>query len=61
MQAQLYCATCNAPLAFAVPALTDDCWHLGCAACGAATALEANLSEPGELATFNAAGVHVVP
>lgn len=58
MQAQLHCATCTTPLSFTVPALTGNRWHVLCDSCGAATALKANLSAPGELATFNAAGVH---
>lgn len=57
MQAQLYCATCTKPLIFTVPALASNRWHVLCQSCGAATALKANLSEPGVLATFNATGV----
>jgi hypothetical protein len=58
MQAQLFCATCTTPLTFAVPALSGNRWHVLCEACGKATALEANLSAPEELATFNAVGVY---
>ena len=58
MQTQLLCATCNKPLPFKVPELTGNRWHVRCEACGARTALEANLNAPEELATFNAVGVH---
>ncbi len=60
MQSQLFCATCTTPLEFKVPELTDNRWHVHCAACGEATALEANASVPEELATFSAIGVHSV-
>jgi len=58
MQAQLFCATCNTPLAFKVPELTGNRWYLRCESCGARTALEANPSKPEELATFSAVGIH---
>ena len=58
MQSKVFCATCTTPLAFEVPELTDNRWHVHCAACGEATALEANPCEPGEDPTFNAVGVH---
>jgi hypothetical protein len=58
MQAPLFCATCTTPLAFEVPELTGNRWHAHCLACGNATALEARLGAPEELATFNATGVY---
>ena len=58
MQAKLLCATCTTPLAFEVPELTGNSWHTLCGACGNRTELEANQTEPEELATFNAIGVH---
>jgi len=58
MQAQLFCATCATPLAFNVPELTGNRWHVLCRACGNRTVLEANSSEPEALATFSAAGVY---
>ena len=58
MQAQLFCATCATPLAFKVPELTGNRWHVLCRACGNRTALEANPTEPEELATFSAVGVY---
>ena len=58
MQAQLFCATCAKPLAFKVPELTGNRWHVLCRACGNRTALEANPGEPEELATFSAAGAY---
>ena len=61
MQAQLFCATCNAPLAVKVPELTGNRWHVRCEACGQTTALEPNFGEAEELATFNAAGVYHNP
>lgn len=61
MQDQLFCATCTTPLAFKVPELTGNRWHVHCAACGESTALEAKTSKPEELATFNAVGIHSVP
>ena len=61
MQPKLFCATCTTPLAFEVPELTNNRWHVHCAACGEATALEARMSEPEVLPTFNAVGVHKVP
>ena len=57
MQAQLFCATCNKPLALKVPDLSGNRWHTSCEFCGARTALEAKMTEPGELATFSATGV----
>ena len=57
MQAQLFCAACDKPLALKVPELSGNRWHTSCELCGARTALEARLSGPGELATFSAAGV----
>ena len=58
MQDQLFCATCTTPLAFKVPELTDNRWHVHCESCGNSTLLEANLNGSGELATFRATGVH---
>ena len=58
MQAQLLCATCATPLAFKVPELTGNRWHVLCRACGNRTALEANSTQPEELATFKAIGIH---
>lgn len=57
MQNPLICATCAAPLEFKVPELADARWYAHCTACGKATALKAELNEPGKLASFNAAGV----
>ena len=59
MQNQILCATCTTALAFQVPELTGNRWHALCKACGNRTALEANPTAPGELATFNAVGVHL--
>lgn len=59
MQPQLFCATCAKPLAFKVPELAANRWYARCEACGARTALEAHLSKPEELATFNAVGIHM--
>lgn len=61
MQTPILCATCAAPLEFKVPELRDARWFVRCAACGKATALKAELGEAGELASFNAAGVHHTP
>ncbi len=61
MQAQLFCATCAAPLEFKVPELTGNRWHVRCEACGASTALVANPAAPEVLATFSAAGIHAAP
>jgi len=61
MQAQLFCATCAAPLAFKVPELTGNFWHVRCKACGARTALVASTGAPEELATFSAAGIYMAP
>lgn len=61
MQSPIFCATCAAPLEFKVPELTDARWFVRCAACGKATALKPELGEPGELASFNAAGVYRGP
>jgi len=61
MQAKLFCATCVAPLAFKVPELTGNLWHVRCEACGARTALVANTVAPEEPATFDAVGVHMAP
>lgn len=58
MQTQLLCATCSTPLAFEVPDLTGNRWHALCGACGHRTALQPIQTEPEELATFNAIGVH---
>ena len=58
MQAQLFCAACAKPLVFKVPELTGNRWHIRCESCGARTTVEANRTEPEELATFNAVGVH---
>ena len=58
MQAQLLCATCAKPLAFKVPELTGNRWHVRCEACGARTALEPVRTKPEELATFNATGIY---
>jgi len=60
-QAQLFCATCATPLAFKVPELTGNRWHVLCRACGNRTVLEANPSEPEALATFSAVGVYSSP
>jgi len=58
MQPQLFCATCTTALAFDVPELSGNRWHTQCGACGFRTALEPNVSDPEELATFAVAGVH---
>ncbi len=58
MQPQLFCATCAKPLVFKVPELTGNRWYVRCESCGARTAVEANRTEPEELATFTATGVH---
>lgn len=61
MQTPLFCATCASPLEFKVPELTNARWHTSCGTCGKGTALEAILSEPGELASFSATGVYAAP
>jgi hypothetical protein len=61
MKTLILCATCASPLEFEVPQLTHARWHALCAACGKATALEAILGIPGELASFKATGVFVTP
>ncbi len=60
MQNPVFCATCSTRLEFKVPELTNARWHTNCTSCGNATALEAVLHEPGELASFNATGVYAV-
>jgi len=60
MQAPIFCATCTTLISFKIPELADNGWYTHCTACGSDTALEADVSKVGELATFNATGVFAV-